>query len=121
MKLSDVGYFEKKDISTFIYSVHSKAWTKADTELQVSRDNTDVITVRDGVELEAVLLLKEVEAGKFYCSLAFAKTTEAFGKLAQKLQEEYPNHEVVAATRRGKLVTYKNPKKFLDKIRNFYG
>lgn len=121
MKLSELSVIEKKEISSFIYAVHSKEWTKPDTELQVSRDNTDVITLRNGEELEAVLLLLEKEVGKFYCSLAFAKTTKAFGQLAQKLQEEYPNHEVVAATRRGKLVTYKNPKKFLEKIRNFYG
>ena len=121
MKLSELSIFEKKEISSFIYAVHSRAWTKPDTEVQVHSKNSDVITVRNGEELIGVLLLREIAAHQFYCSLVFAKTTKAFGQLAQKLQEEYPNHEVVQARRKHRQVIYKNPKKFLEKIRNFYG
>lgn len=121
MKLKDLGVFERKEISNFIYAVHSKAWTKPDTEVQVNSANSDVITVRKGEELEAVLLLREIAVNQFYCSLVFAKTSKAFGQLAQKLQEEYPNHEVVQARRKHRQVIYKNPRKLIEKVRNFYG
>lgn len=121
MKLSELSPIEKKEVTTFIYAVHSKAWTKIDTEIQVNSGNSDIITLKNGPALEAVLLLRELADNKFYCSLVYAKTSKAFAELAKRLQEEYPNHEVVQARRKHRIVVYKDPKKLLDKIRNFYG
>ena len=122
MKTSELTETLYKELVSFIHYHHNKAWNKANVVEQLGSFNTDLFVERneDGL-LQGVLLLKQEAEGKFYCSLVLALNSKAFGGLAKQLEKEYPDSEVTAATRRQKLVTYKNPKRFLQKIRSIYG
>ena len=122
MKITEINEFLYKELVSFIHGHHRKHWNKANVVEQLNSFNTHVFVERteEGL-LDGVLLLKELDKNKFYCSLVLALNSKAFANLAKQLEKDFPESEVTSATRRGKLITYKNPKRFLQKIRSIYG